>query len=131
MSMSDPIADMLTCIRNAHSVNKKQVSIPANNLKIAIASVLKDSGYINSFTVAGEKASKILNIDLKYFENKAVIETIKRISKPSLRVYVNKDDIPSVMYGLGIVVLSTPKGVMTGQQAASENVGGEVLFSVC
>lgn len=130
MSMSDPIADMLTRIRNAHLVNKKNVSIPANNLKISIAVVLKDAGYINSFEVEGEKALKALNINLKYFENKPVIENIKRISKPSLRVYTDKENIPKIMNGLGVVILSTPKGVMTGHDAKLQNVGGEVLFSV-
>lgn len=131
MSMSDPISDMLTRIRNAHSVNKKQVSMPANNLKIAIAEVLKNAGYIKSFEINEEKVIKTLNIDLKYFENQPVIDKIKRISKPSLRVYVNKDNIPSIMNGLGVVVLSTPKGVMTGIEAKKQNIGGEVLFSVC
>ena len=131
MSMSDPIADMLTRIRNAQSVNKKQVSIPASNLKAAIASVMQDEGYITSFAIEGEKAAnKTLVIKLKYFDDQPVIETLDRISKPSLRHYASKDEIPNVMNGLGIVIVSTPKGVMTGQAAKAQNIGGEVLCSV-
>jgi len=131
MSMSDPIADMLTRIRNAQSINKEQVSIPASNLKFAIASVMQDEGYITSFSIEGEEsANKTLVIKLKYFDNQPVIESLDRISKPSLRYYVGKDDMPSVMNGLGIVIVSTPKGVMTGQAAKAQNIGGEVLCSV-
>ena len=131
MSMSDPVADMLTRIRNAHMVDKAQVSIPASNLKAAIASVMQQEGYIESFTVDGEAASKTLTIQLKYYDNKPVIESLERISKPSLRVYAKSPEMPSVMNGLGIVIVSTPKGVMTGQNASTQNVGGEVLCSVC
>ena len=131
MSMSDPIADMLTRIRNAQSVNKEQVSIPASNLKSAIASVMQDEGYITSFAIEGDKAAnKTLVIKLKYFDNQPVIESLDRISKPSLRHYASKDDMPSVMNGLGIVIVSTPQGVMTGQAAKAQNIGGEVLCSV-
>ena len=131
MSMSDPIADMLTRIRNAQSINKEQVSIPASNLKSAIASVMQDEGYITSFSIEGEElANKTLVIKLKYFDNQPVIESLDRISKPSLRYYAGKDDMPSVMNGLGIVIVSTPKGVMTGQAAKAQNIGGEVLCSV-
>jgi small subunit ribosomal protein S8 len=128
--MSDPIADMLTRIRNAQMVEKKEVSIPASNLKTAIASIMQQEGFIESFSVDGEKAVKILTIKLKYFGNKPVIEILKRISKPSLRVYVSSTEMPSVMNGLGIVIICTPKGVMTGQSASAQNVGGEVLCSV-
>ncbi len=130
MSMSDPIADMLTRIRNAHMVDKKEVNIPASNLKSAIASVMQQEGYIESFSVDGEAATKTLTIKLKYYDDKPVIDSLERISKPSLRVYVKSTEMPSVMNGLGIVIVSTPKGVMTGQNAAAENVGGEVLCSV-
>ena len=131
MSMSDPIADMLTRIRNAQSVNKEQVAIPASNLKSAIASVLQNEGYITSFTIKGDKAAnKTLVIKLKYFDNQPVIESLDRISKPSLRHYASKDDMPSIMNGLGIAIVSTPKGVMTGQAAKAQNIGGEVLCSV-
>ena len=130
MSMSDPVADMLTRIRNAHMVDKKEVNIPASSLKSAIASVMQQEGYIESFSVDGEAASKTLTIKLKYYDNKPVIDSLQRISKPSLRVYVKSTEMPSVMNGLGIVIVSTPKGVMTGQNAAAQNVGGEVLCSV-
>ncbi len=130
MSMSDPVADMLTRIRNAHMVNKKKVNIPASNLKSAIASVMQQEGYIESFSVAGEKSDKTLAINLKYYQNKPVIDSLERISKPSLRVYAKSTEMPSVMSGLGIVVVSTPKGVMTGQSASAQNLGGEILCSV-
>lgn len=129
MSMSDPIADMLTRIRNAQAVAKKQVKIPASKLKSAIAKVMQDEGYIEDFKVEGE-VIKTLTITLKYYGNKPVIESLNRVSKPSLRVYVGKNQVPSVMNGLGIVIVSTPKGVMTGQNAVSSEVGGEVLCNV-
>jgi len=128
--MSDPIADMLTRIRNAHMVEKAEVAIPASNLKSAIASVMQQEGYIESFSVDGESAKKTINIKLKYYDGKPVIENLERISKPSLRVYVGKDEMPSIMNGLGIVIVSTPKGVMSGQAANANNVGGEVLCSI-
>ena len=132
MSMSAPIADMLTRIRNAQAVNKAQVSIPASNLKSAVASVMQDEGYITSFVIEGDNkaANKTLIIKLKYYDNKPVIESLERISKPSLRLYASKDNMPSVLNGLGIVIVSTPKGVMTGQAAKAQNIGGEVLCSV-
>ena len=131
MSMSDPIADMLTRIRNAQAVNKAQVIIPASNLKSAIASVMEDEGYITSFAIDGDNAAnKTLTIKLKYYDNKPVIESLERISKPSLRLYTSKDNMPNVLNGLGIVIVSTPKGVMTGQAAKEQNIGGEVLCSV-
>lgn len=130
MSMSDPIADMLTRIRNAQMVEKKEVNVPVSNLKSAIASVMQQEGYIESFSVDGIVASKTLSIKLKYYDSKPVIEKLKRISKPSLRVYVGSSQMPSVMNGLGIVIVSTPKGVMTGQAAHAQNIGGEVLCSV-
>ena len=131
MSMSDPIADMLTRIRNAQAVNKAEVSIPASNLKSAVVSVMQDEGYITSFVIDGDNAAnKTLIIKLKYYDNKPVIESLERISKPSLRLYASKDNMPSVLNGLGIVIVSTPKGVMTGQAAKAQNIGGEVLCSV-
>lgn len=130
MSMSDPIADMLMRIRNAQMVEKKEVNVPVSNLKSAIASVMQQEGYIESFSVDGIAANKTLSIKLKYYDSKPVIEKLKRISKPSLRVYVGSSQIPSVMNGLGIVIVSTPKGVMTGQAAHVQNIGGEVLCSV-
>jgi small subunit ribosomal protein S8 len=128
--MSDPIADMLTRIRNAHMVNKTTVSIPASKLKEAIVKVLVSEGYINSYSVNGEAATKTIDIELKYYNNKAVISKINRISKPSLRVYTSSANMPEVMNGLGIVIISTPKGVMSGSEAKTLNVGGEVLCSV-
>ena len=131
MSMSDPIAEMMTRIRNAQAVNKAQVRIPSSNLKSAIASVMQDEGYITSFTIDGnDAANKTLTIKLKNYDSKPVIESLERISKPSLRLYSSKDDMPSVLNGLGIVIVSTPKGVMTGQAAKEQNIGGEVLCSV-
>ena len=130
MSMSDPIADMLTRIRNAQMVEKKEVNVPVSNLKSAIASGMQQEGYIESFNVDGIVASKTLSIKLKYYDSKPVIEKLKRISKPGLMVYVGSSQMPSVMNGLGIVIVSTPKGVMTGQAAHAQNIGGEVLCSV-
>ncbi len=130
MSMSDPVADMLTRIRNAHMVKKKEVNMPASNLKFAIASVMQQEGYIESFSVAGEKADKTLTIKLKYYDDKPVINLLERISKPSLRVYAKSTEMPNIMNGLGVVIVSTPKGVMTGQNAKTQNIGGEVLCSV-
>ena len=131
MSMSDPIADMLTRIRNAQAVNKDQVSIPASNLKSAIASVMQDEGYITSFAIEGDKAAnKTLVIKLKYFDDQPVIETLNRISKPSLRHYASKDEMPRIMNGLGIVIVSTPKGVMTDIEARKQKVGGEIICKV-
>ncbi len=126
MSMSDPIADMLTRVRNAQLVNKKNVQIPSSKIKIAIVKVLLDEGYVESYSVN----DNTITIDLKYYQSRAVIESINRISKPSLRVYKTKDTMPSIIGGMGIVIVSTSKGVMTGKQASQEQVGGEVLCSV-
>lgn len=129
MSMSDPISDMLTRIRNAQAVAKKEISLSASTLKMAIANVLVKEGYIES--VSNTKELKpIMTLQLKYYDNKKVIEAIKRISKPSLRHYVAKDEIPEVIGGLGIVIMSTSKGVMTGQSAKTMGLGGEILCSV-
>ncbi len=130
MSMSDPIASMLTCIRNACAVKKKSVTVPMSALKTDIVSVMQAEGYIESYKINGEDCKKSLTIALKYYEDKSVIETLKRISKPSLRIYTGKDNMPSVMNDLGIVIVSTHKGVMTGRSAVSLNIGGEVLCSV-
>ena len=130
MSMSDPIADMLTRIRNAQMVEKVSVSMPSSKLKVAIATVLKDEGYIDSFEVKGEKAKPELEIALRYYAGRPVIERIERVSRPGLRVYKASNDIPQVMNGLGVTIVSTPRGVMTDRKARSENVGGEVLCYV-
>ena len=131
MSMSDPIADMLTRIRNAQAMEKTSVKMPMSKVKAAIARVLKDEGYIEDFKVAGDitKIAK-LEIGLKYYAGRPVIETIKRISKPGLRIYRGKDDLPSVMNGLGVAIVSTPQGVMTDRKARSLGMGGEVLCTV-
>ncbi len=131
MSMSDPIADMLTRIRNAQAMEKISVKMPMSKVKAAIARVLKDEGYIEDFKVAGD-ITKVaeLEIGLKYYAGRPVIETIKRISKPGLRIYRGKDDLPSVMNGLGVAIVSTPQGVMTDRKARSLGMGGEVLCTV-
>ncbi len=130
MSMSDPIADMLTRIRNAQMVEKVSVSMPSSKLKVAIATVLKDEGYIDNFEVKGEKAKPELEIALRYYAGRPVIERIERVSRPGLRVYKASNDIPQVMNGLGVTIVSTSRGVMTDRKARSEGVGGEVLCYV-
>lgn len=129
MSMSDPIADMLTRIRNAQRVEKAEVTMPASKLKAAIAQVLKDEGYIDGFKVNGE-AKPTLEIALKYYSGRPVIEKIERVSKPGLRIYRSKDDIPRVMNGLGVAIVSTSQGVMTDRRARAAGIGGEVLCIV-
>ncbi|MEW6058390.1 MAG: 30S ribosomal protein S8 [Bdellovibrionota bacterium] len=130
MSMTDPVADMLTRIRNAQMAEKAMVSMPSSKLKLAIAKVLKDEGYIDSFSVRTNGVKQELEIVLKYYAGQPVIEKIERISRPGLRVYRRKDEFPKVMDGLGIAIISTPKGVMTDRKARSVNVGGEVLCIV-
>lgn len=130
MSMQDPIADMLTRIRNAAAAGLEKVSIPLSKEKKAIAEVLKEEGYLNSVVVAGEGVKSQIVVELKYAGNTAVIEGIERVSKSSCRVHCGSREIPRVRNGLGIVVLSTPKGIMSGRKAAQENVGGEILCRV-
>ena len=130
MSMTDPIADMLTRIRNAQMTEKATVVMPSSKVKIAIAKVLKDEGYIDGFLVAGEEIKPMLEIALRYHAGRAVIEKIERVSTPGLRVYKSKDDIPKVMNGLGIAIVSTSHGVMTDRKARATGVGGEVLCIV-
>ena len=130
MSMSDPIADMLTRIRNAQAVEKAVVAMPASKLKVAIAQVLKDEGYIDGFAVRGEQAQPQLEIALKYYAGRPVIERIERVSRPGLRVYKGRHDIPNVMNGLGVAIVTTPKGVMTDRKARQVGIGGEVLCYV-
>ncbi len=129
MSMSDPIADMLTRIRNAQSVAKPVVSMPASKLKVAIAQVLKDEGYIDGFAIKGD-AKRELEISLKYYAGRPVIERIERVSRPGLRVYKGRHDIPQIMNGLGVAIVTTPKGVMTDRKARATGTGGEVLCLV-
>jgi small subunit ribosomal protein S8 len=130
MSMSDPIADMLTRIRNAQSVNKLTVSMPASKLKGAIANVLKDEGYIEDYAVQTNDGKPVLNISLKYYAGRPVIEKIERVSKPGLRIYKGSQNIPKVMNGLGVTIVSTSKGVMTDRKAQAAGIGGEVLCVV-
>jgi small subunit ribosomal protein S8 len=129
MSMSDPIADMLTRIRNAQMTEKTTCEMPSSKVKVAIARVLKDEGYIDGFKVAGEH-KPVLEIALKYYAGRPVIEKIERVSKPGLRIYKAKDDIPPVMNGLGIAIVSTSHGVMTDRKARATGIGGEVLCIV-
>ena len=130
MSMSDPIADMLTRIRNAQMVQKVSVVMPASKLKTAIAEVLKAEGYIDNFAIRGEATKLQLEIALKYYAGKPVIEHIERVSRPGLRVYKGRHDIPNVMNGLGVAIVTTPKGVMTDRKARQAGIGGEVLCYV-
>jgi small subunit ribosomal protein S8 len=129
MSMSDPIADMLTRIRNAQAVAKPTVTMPASKVKAAIAQVLKDEGYIDGFVVKGD-AKRELEIALKYYAGRPVIERIERVSRPGLRVYKGRHDIPQVMNGLGVAIVTTPQGVMTDRKARATGIGGEVLCVV-
>lgn len=129
MSMTDPIADMLTRIRNAQAAEKAQVSMPASKLKAAIAKVLKAEGYIEDFNVSDE-AKPVMTIALKYYQGEPVIARIQRASRPGIRVYKGKDELPSVDNGLGVAIISTPAGVMTDRAARSAGVGGEVICYV-
>jgi small subunit ribosomal protein S8 len=130
MSMTDPIADMLTRVRNAQAVHKTLVSMPSSKLKTAIAQVLKDEGYIDGFAVRQKDGKSELDINLKYHAGQPVIEKIERVSSPGLRVYRGTDDIPKVMNGLGVAIVSTSRGVMTDRKARASGVGGEVLCIV-
>ncbi|MFN9806257.1 MAG: 30S ribosomal protein S8 [Betaproteobacteria bacterium] len=130
MSMSDPIADMLTRIRNAQRVDKTDVVMPSSKLKVAIAGVLKDEGYIDGFNVVANDGKSELHIGLKYYAGRPVIERLERVSRPGLRVYKGRDAIPQVMNGLGVAIVSTPRGVMTDRKARAAGVGGEVLCYV-
>lgn len=130
MSMSDPIADLLTRIRNAQMVSKATVAAPASKVKVAIAQVLKDEGYIDGFEVKTDEGKSELVINLKYYAGRPVIERIERVSRPGLRVYKGRHAIPQVMNGLGVAIVTTPKGVMTDRKARATGVGGEVLCYV-
>jgi small subunit ribosomal protein S8 len=130
MSMSDPIADMLTRIRNAQATDKVSVAIPASKVKFAIAKVLKDEGYIEDFAQREIDGKAVLEIGLKYYAGKPVIEKIERVSRPGLRIYKGRDDIPRVLNGLGVAIVSTSRGVMTDRRARETGVGGEVLCIV-
>ncbi|MEO1203798.1 MAG: 30S ribosomal protein S8 [Pseudomonadota bacterium] len=130
MSMTDPIADLLTRVRNGQRARKTAVSMPSSTAKVAVARVLKDEGYIGDYRVSEDGAKASLEIDLKYFEGEPVIEKIRRVSKPGLRVYRGKDELPTVIGGLGVAIVSTSKGVMSDRQARSDGVGGEVICIV-
>ena len=130
MSMSDPIADMLTRIRNAQRVEKTEVAMPASKLKAAIAQVLTDEGYIEGFRVDANDGKPQLRIGLKYYAGRPVIERLERVSRPGLRIYRGRDEIPQVMNGLGVAIVSTSRGVMTDRRARSQGVGGEVICYV-
>lgn len=129
MSMQDPVADMLTCIRNAHHRSKPEVSMPSSKLKASVAKVLLDEGYIGGFSVSDD-VKPTLTVELKYFEGKPVIEEITRISKPSLRQYNGSKDLPQVRSGLGIAIVTTSRGVMTDRAARAAGIGGEILCTV-
>jgi len=130
MSMSDPIADMLTRIRNAQQAEKTSVAMPSSKIKVAIASVLKDEGYIEDFLVQDNSGKPKLEIGLKYYAGRPVIERLERVSRPGLRIYRPSRDIPQVLNGLGVAIVSTSRGVMTDRKARATGVGGEVLCIV-
>jgi small subunit ribosomal protein S8 len=130
MSMTDPIADMLTRIRNGHGAEKARVTMPSSRLKASIAQVLKDEGYITDFRVAQEEGRAVLTIELKYFDGRPVIESLQRVSKPGLRIYKSKDELPRVMGGLGVAIISTSRGIMSDRAARAAGQGGEVLCIV-
>ena len=130
MSMQDPISDMLTRIRNAQRADKVSVSMPSSKLKTAIANVLKDEGYIEDFKVEANDGKPTLEIQLKYYAGRPVIERLDRVSRPGLRIYKGSNDIPKVMNGLGVAIVSTSKGVMTDRKARAAGIGGEVLCYV-
>ena len=126
MSMQDPIADMFTRIRNGQMAEKVSVMMPSSKLRVAIAKVLKEEGYITDFAVAGD-VKPVMEVTLKYFEGKKVIESLERVSRPGLRIYKKKDELPKVMGGLGVAIVSTSKGVMTDRAARKAGMGGEII----
>lgn len=130
MSMSDPIADMLTRIRNGQLAGHAKVSMPSSKLKASLAQLLTDEGYVSSFDVKDTDGKSILSVDLKYYQGKPVIELLKRVSRPGLRVYKNKDELPKVIGGLGVAVVSTSKGIMSDRDARKQGVGGEIICYV-
>jgi len=130
MSMTDPVADLLTRIRNGQTARKSEVSVACSKLKTAIVRVLKEEGYVADFRVDGEGEKPRLTIGLKYYEGRPVIDRLERVSRPGLRIYRGKDELPKVLGGMGTVIVSTPKGVMTDRQARSIGQGGEVLCIV-
>jgi small subunit ribosomal protein S8 len=127
MSMSDPIADMFTRIRNAQRVEKDTVAMPSSKLKVAIASVLKDEGYIDGYQVNTDAGKPELKVQLKYYAGRPVIERLERVSRPGLRVYRGRNDLPQVLNGLGVAIVTTPRGVMTDRRARQAGIGGEII----
>ncbi len=130
MSMSDPIADMLTRIRNAQMAEKVTVAMPSSKLKVALAKVLQDEGYVDGYKVVANDGKPTLEIGLKYYADRPVIEKLQRVSRPGLRIYKGSEDIPHVMNGLGVAIVSTSKGLMTDRKARANGIGGEVLCIV-
>ena len=130
MSMTDPVADLLTRIRNGQSARKTTVTMASSKLKTAILRVLKDEGFISDFNIADESGKPALTVDLKYFDGRPVIDRLERVSRPGLRIYRGKDELPKVLGGMGTVIVSTPQGVMTDRQARATGQGGEVLCIV-
>ena len=130
MSMTDPVADLLTRIRNGQTAGKAHVSLDSSKIKTAIARVLKDEGYVADFRIAAETGKPRLTIDLKYFEGRPVIDRLERVSRPGLRVYKAKDELPRILGGMGVAIISTSRGVMTDREARAAGHGGEVLCIV-
>lgn len=130
MSMTDPIADFLTRIRNGQAAGRTQVSLPSSKVKLALAQVLKDEGYIEDFSTQTEAGKTTLSLQLRYYQGKPVIDRLDRVSRPGLRVYKGKDELPSILGGLGVAIISTSKGVMSDRQARAQGHGGEVLCIV-
>ena len=130
MSLQDPISDMLTHIRNGQARKKREVKMPSSKLKVAVAGILKEEGYITDFNISTDEIKKVLSVELKYFEGKPVIATLDRVSRPSVRRYRGTGDLPTILNGLGIAIISTPQGVMTDKTARAQGVGGEVLCIV-
>jgi small subunit ribosomal protein S8 len=130
MSMTDPIADFLTRIRNGQAAGRTQVSLPSSKLKLSLAKVLKDEGYIDDFSTQTEDGKTTLSVQLRYYQGKPVIDRLDRVSRPGLRVYKRKDELPSILGGLGVAIISTSKGVMSDRQARAQGHGGEVLCIV-
>ena len=130
MSLQDPISDMLTHIRNGQARKKWEVKMPSSKLKVAVAGILKEEGYITDFNISTDEIKKVLSVELKYFEGKPVIATLERVSRPSVRRYRGTGDLPTILNGLGIAIISTPQGVMTDKTARAQGVGGEVLCTV-
>jgi small subunit ribosomal protein S8 len=130
MSMTDPIADFLTRIRNGQAAGRAEVKLPSSKVKLALAQVLKDEGYIDNFAIQTEDGKSTLSVQLRYFQGKPVIDRLDRVSRPGLRVYRGKDELPSILGGLGVAIISTSKGVMSDRQARAQGHGGEVICIV-